>query len=732
MPNVGDLIDRYVIEAVIGEGGMGRVYRALDPRLGRRVALKLLLADGTNEKVRSEAAARMIREARAAAAFNHPNVIAIHDVGEFEGNPYITMELVSGSTLRAYIGDANLSNEHRLEWLLDVARGLGAAHRAGLVHRDIKPENVMVTTDGVVKILDFGIARRTEDPSVVDSGAPTAAAHLASLTAEGMMIGTPQYMPPEQLQGEPLDGRADQFAWGVMAWELFAGVLPWGASKNGAQLVAAVLATPVRPLRDVVPSVDQAVSDAVAKALSKNRDTRFKTMEELLVALEGKRASAPLPSSQDVALQPTAAQPSTPGPAQATLPTTKPSARPPEGALTTGNAGSIARTDARLAAQPPRGAGVPRSIVALGIVAAVAVAVAFALGSSHRETSVGAAPSAASSAAMDAALATGPLVGLCTDGTKNDCSAGSRAWCDVDDRVIACCAPDLVATGKDGVCDCAPGGVDPDAGASACPKAKESGTSGAEAVVDAIKPKLKACYTQGLEKNESLAGSVVLRLELAPTGSVYHARIKEGRMASPLVQKCLLDEMRQARFEPPPGGQSRIDLPIRFEREVDDAPSIPGRHPCRGNGTCTGGAKAWCDADERELACCADGLVAVSRDGMCDCPPGGVTSAKSSCPRADKKIWEKALAEVEDTALGPPLRSCINAADAGRVTGGGLKVSVTYDPDGLVGSVHITQNALPQVFVQRCLLDAYRGIKAPPPPDGTWTTTEDIDIAPRK
>src|SRR5579863_5462590 len=137
MPKVSDSVDRYVLEAEIGEGGMGRVYRALDPRLGRRVALKVLLADGRGQ-VRVEAAARMMREARAAAAFNHPNVVAIYDVGEVDGSPYIAMELVSGHTLRAVSGDATVSSEKKLSWLMDVARGLAAAHRAGLVHRDIK------------------------------------------------------------------------------------------------------------------------------------------------------------------------------------------------------------------------------------------------------------------------------------------------------------------------------------------------------------------------------------------------------------------------------------------------------------------------------------------------------------------------------------------------------------------------------------------------------------------
>jgi serine/threonine-protein kinase len=246
MPAVGDTIDRYVIESVLGEGGMGRVYRALDPRLGRRVALKVLLTEGRSEQERAAAAARMLREARSVAAFSHPNVVAIHDVGEVDGNPFLAMEVVTGDTLRAYVGDPNLTNAHKLEWLIAVARGLGAAHRAGLVHRDIKPENVMVTTDGVVKILDFGIARRAEEPVSAEAAVATVPTHLPSLTGEGMMIGTPQYMAPEQLQGERVDGRADQFAWGVLAWELFVGTLPWGATKSGAQLVAAVLASVAR------------------------------------------------------------------------------------------------------------------------------------------------------------------------------------------------------------------------------------------------------------------------------------------------------------------------------------------------------------------------------------------------------------------------------------------------------------------------------------------------------
>jgi serine/threonine protein kinase/tetratricopeptide (TPR) repeat protein len=275
-------LDRYVLEEVLGEGGMGRVYRALDPRLGRRVALKVLLAGS-----HPEAAARMMREARAAAAFNHPNVVAIYDVGEHEESPFIAMELVTGQTLRAFVSQ-DIPIAQKVAWLLDAARGLGAAHRAGLVHRDIKPDNVMITTDGVVKILDFGIARLAQ--SGPDGLAPTVTPNLPSLTAAGVAIGTLQYMPPEQLKGEPLDGRADQFAWGVTAYELLCGVHPWAAA-TGPQLVAAVLATDARAPRDVRPDIDGRVSDAIARALQKRAEDRFGTMEELIASIEGTQNS---------------------------------------------------------------------------------------------------------------------------------------------------------------------------------------------------------------------------------------------------------------------------------------------------------------------------------------------------------------------------------------------------------------------------------------------------------
>jgi len=271
---------RYRVEGVLGRGGMGRVYRAVDEQLGRAVALKVLAVARDGSVPPEEAARRMLREARAAAAFSHPNAVAVFDVGELEGAPFIAMELVRGRSLREAIGDATVGVRERLRWLGDVARALGAAHRAGLVHRDVKPDNVIVGDDGVVKLLDFGIARRLPGP--IDPSAATA--RDGTITVEGTLVGTPAYMAPEQLRGEKVDGRADQFAWAVTAWELLAGCKPWPAT-NAAELIAAVLSKPAPPLE--VAGVPPSVAATIARALSKAAGDRFVTMDALVAALDG-------------------------------------------------------------------------------------------------------------------------------------------------------------------------------------------------------------------------------------------------------------------------------------------------------------------------------------------------------------------------------------------------------------------------------------------------------------
>ena len=285
----GATFDRYQIEKLLGVGGMGEVYLAHDPRLQRAVAIKLLTGEAARDDATS-GVARLLREARAAAALSHPNIVSVHDVGEQDGVPYLVMEFVPGHSLRALTGRADISMAQRLAWLLDVASALAAAHRSGLVHRDVKPDNVVIRDDGVVKVLDFGIARR------LSASAP----EFATLTAQGAIVGTPAYMAPEQLRSEDLDGRADQFSFGVLAYELLTGVLPWSNPQALPAILIAVLtekppAPSTRGERALEP-----IDPIIARAMEKKRDDRYPTMDALIEALRRATqsvASEPPPGS---------------------------------------------------------------------------------------------------------------------------------------------------------------------------------------------------------------------------------------------------------------------------------------------------------------------------------------------------------------------------------------------------------------------------------------------------
>jgi serine/threonine-protein kinase len=284
-----DALERYQILHLIGRGGMGLVYCARDTRLQRNVALKVLRAYSDGDEARADRApwvARMVREARAAAALAHPNIVAIHDVGEFpmrDGEPlcFIAMELIEGVSLRAFIGRSDIPVERRLEWLADVARALAFAHSHGIIHRDIKPDNVMIRDDGVVKVLDFGLARRTEGVAP-----PMASEVLPTLTEEGKVLGTPLYMAPEQMGGTVLDGRADQFSWGVIAYELLAGKPPWPAGRDSIQVVAQMLMHEPPPLRTLQPAISPVLAEIVHRALARDRENRFASMDAVLEAIE--------------------------------------------------------------------------------------------------------------------------------------------------------------------------------------------------------------------------------------------------------------------------------------------------------------------------------------------------------------------------------------------------------------------------------------------------------------
>src|SRR5271170_641830 len=212
----GTKLGPYDIQSLLGSGGMGEVYRARDARLDRVVAIKVL---PTSYSADTEQLQRFVQEARSAAALNHPNILSIFDIGEERGAPYIVSELLEGQTLRERIRNGPLSSRKAVDYALQVARGLAAAHEKGIVHRDLKPENLFLTNDERVKILDFGLAKLTRAETDGDAEAATVQAN----TEPGQIMGTVGYMSPEQVRGKSADYRSDIFAFGSILYEMLSG-----------------------------------------------------------------------------------------------------------------------------------------------------------------------------------------------------------------------------------------------------------------------------------------------------------------------------------------------------------------------------------------------------------------------------------------------------------------------------------------------------------------------------
>src|SRR5215475_10119133 len=281
--NAGSQIGAYQLLEPLGRGGMGEVHLALDTRLRRKVAVKLLPAEFTTDDGRVR---RFAQEARAASALNHPNIITIHEIDEVKTETgdthYIVTEYVEGETLRQRMMNAPQSQMQIAEAIdiaAQVAAALTAAHRHGIAHRDIKPENVMVRRDGIVKVLDFGLAKLTEPSApAVDTQAPTVA---AGGTESGVVMGTPRYMSPEQARGEKVDARTDIFSLGVMLYEMIAGRAPF-AGATTSEMIAAILRDGPSPLANYASQAPPHLQRIVNRALQKNREARYQTMQELL------------------------------------------------------------------------------------------------------------------------------------------------------------------------------------------------------------------------------------------------------------------------------------------------------------------------------------------------------------------------------------------------------------------------------------------------------------------
>ena len=275
----GTRLGPYEILTPLGAGGMGEVYRARDPRLGRDVAVKVLPSAYSADP---ERLTRFEQEARAAAALNHPNILAVHDVGQHADSPYIVTELLEGETLRQRVTGGALPEREAVEFAVQIAHGLAAAHAKGIVHRDLKPENVMITRDGRAKILDFGLAKLTQpdSASVVASALPT----TPGLTQAGAVFGTVGYMAPEQVRGQPVDARTDIFAFGVVLYQLVAGARAF-RRETAAETMTAIL-------KDDPPALDDASRVApnlkriVDRCLAKNPNLRFQSASDLAFALD--------------------------------------------------------------------------------------------------------------------------------------------------------------------------------------------------------------------------------------------------------------------------------------------------------------------------------------------------------------------------------------------------------------------------------------------------------------
>jgi Tol biopolymer transport system component len=291
--DAGTKLGRYEIRSQLGAGGMGEVYRARDTELGREVAVKVLPPSFSADKDRLS---RFKQEACAAGALNHPNILVVHDIGAHDGSPYVVSELLEGDTLRKRISGAPLSQRRAIEYALKIAQGLAAAHEKGIVHRDLKPDNIFITNDGRVKILDFGLAKLTQDDNQQQTDIPTRRAD----TDPGVVMGTVGYMSPEQVRGAAVDHRSDIFSFGAILYEMLSGRRAFHG-QSAADTMSAVLKEDPPDLSESNKTVSPALERLVNHCLEKNPAARFHSANDLAFALEALTGSTSV-STQTVSV----------------------------------------------------------------------------------------------------------------------------------------------------------------------------------------------------------------------------------------------------------------------------------------------------------------------------------------------------------------------------------------------------------------------------------------------
>ena len=281
-------VGHYQIIHLIGRGGMGEVYLARDKRLNRKIALKLLPAGYLQQDERLR---RFEQEAQAASALNHPNILTIHEIGEIDDQQFIATEFVEGETLRDRLKRGGLSSEDAMDIAIQMGGALAAAHSAGIIHRDIKPENIMLRPDGILKVVDFGLAKLTEGAEPRMKPEAVSDAGISS----GLVMGTVKYMSPEQAQGKPVDARSDIFSLGVVIYEMLAGRAPF-EGDNPAELINSIVEDDPTPLSKLVPDIPVQLEQIVAKAIRKSKAERYETARRLFDELRQVRQAQQLKS----------------------------------------------------------------------------------------------------------------------------------------------------------------------------------------------------------------------------------------------------------------------------------------------------------------------------------------------------------------------------------------------------------------------------------------------------
>jgi serine/threonine protein kinase len=537
---IGGKVGRYRVDALLGQGGMGAVYRAHDTELGRDVALKLVVDEENPDLVK-----RIRKEARAASAFAHPNVATIFDVSEHEGRPFIVMEFVEGRSLRQLLADGSLTAEEKLAVMKQVGRALAAAHDRGLVHRDVKPDNIVVRADGVAKLLDFGIAKTSL--KAIDPSAPTE--EVSTITKTGTSVGSPAYMAPEQIQNRNVDERADQFAWAVTAFEIFAGELPWKNRGSVFEIAASILHEEPDELDVGSLGVAPETAEVITRALSKSASARFQDMHALLDALEA-------PAAQHEAQA-----------AMATVPASKLRKKPlPMMPISLGLAallgGYILLQHLKTYgdAPPPRS-----SAVMLGLNDDATLREQEALHTLVPKGNGLVSSSAPLASASSSPLARPPIVRCKKDPSSMPCGGENHAWCDAAGNKLACCVEGLVAR-LDGRCECPPGG-------SKSKKLQENGcgvadTDFAPEIQTYIRGRfgeLRKCYETALARAPKIAGRIGVQFRISPEGLAYDASLSQTDVPDPVFQDCVVRVFETLQFAPPPNGDLQIDYPIVFD-----------------------------------------------------------------------------------------------------------------------------------------------------------------------